>query len=59
MAEMGRMAEAIDSVLKARELNMGDPSIHYYLGLLYTKTGDQAAATEAFRSALQIMYPAR
>lgn len=58
LAEMGRLPEALDSVLKARDLNMGNPTIHYYLGRLYLQQGDTTRTVEAFRKALELLFPA-
>ena len=58
LAEMGRIPEALDSVLKARDLNMGDPTIYYYLGRLYLQQGDTAQTVEAYRKALELLFPA-
>ena len=51
--------EAIDFLLKAKELNPQDPMIYYYLGQVYLKSNQELKAVESFKEALEIIYPAQ
>lgn len=57
LAAQGNMAEALDSLTKALELNPRDPLVHYYIGQLHLKDANHGLATEAYRSALEILFP--
>lgn len=56
-AETDSLNYAIDHLERAVELNLMDPQIHYYLGRLYRRAGDQARTAQSFLKALSIHYP--
>ncbi len=57
ISESGDNEEALDSLTKAREANMRDPYIHYYIGRVYEQSGDISKAAESYRTALEIIFP--
>ncbi len=52
--ENGAIAEAIDELLKARELNPGLKEIHNLLGYCYYRRGEYLMAIESFEQAVSI-----
>jgi tetratricopeptide (TPR) repeat protein len=59
LAERGDLAAAIDSLNWARDLNERDPLTHYYLGKVHLKAGNTAEAVNAYKTSLEILFPAK
>ncbi len=58
LAELGDTVAAFELVEKARDLNERDPQILYVLGQLHMNSGGISQAALAYRSALEIVFPA-
>lgn len=54
MSRTGREKEAVDQFLKAIAINPQDVMVHYHLGLAYAALGDQLAAKQSYRQALDL-----
>ncbi len=52
--ERGNFKRAIESLLKAVELNPDEPRYHNNLGICYRKTGKNRQAEEAYRTAINV-----
>ncbi len=49
-------SEAIDALLRARNLNAREPSIHYHLACAYSQLADKPRAMESLRQAVKLGY---
>jgi tetratricopeptide (TPR) repeat protein len=53
-ADRGATATALESLVRARDAAPTDPDIHYNLGVLYFRAGQQDAAVAAFDAAVKL-----
>jgi type IV pilus biogenesis/stability protein PilW len=54
LLQEGKPTQALGELLKAAEMNPGDPQIHNVLGVVYLEKGMTAQAAEHFRKALSL-----
>lgn len=57
LSMQGHSQEALDSLNKARELNLMNPRVYQFLGKAYLQAADSIQAANSFMSALEILYP--
>jgi tetratricopeptide (TPR) repeat protein len=57
LTELGRTDEALDSLAMALELNVADPTVHYYIGCAQRKSGNNLLAVESFLAAGALLFP--
>ncbi len=57
LAEQGRIAEGLDSLNRASQLNIRDPRAHYYTGKVSLMVNDSLQAVLSYKQALSILYP--